>query len=68
VYYYAGLEFTTNYFNIKAKEILEMGLDYLVKTSKLEINFSIQLGRSLQWFGRFQEKVSTFQSQSVLKQ
>jgi uncharacterized membrane protein len=37
---------TINWHNLKAKEMLEMGLDYLVDDNALTINFNIQLGEA----------------------
>ena len=35
----------------KAKDVLEMGLDYLVEDKALEINFNIQLGEAYNGLG-----------------
>jgi alpha-tubulin suppressor-like RCC1 family protein len=44
----------------KAKEFLEMGLDYLVNNRVLEINFNIQLGESYNGLGDFKKKEAYF--------
>ena len=40
----------------KAKEMLEMGLDYLVDDIPLEINFNIQLGEAYNGLGEIKNK------------
>jgi tetratricopeptide (TPR) repeat protein len=50
-YYYAGLANNQLKQFKKAKEILEMGLDYVVKNVNLEINFNIQLGEAFNGLG-----------------
>jgi hypothetical protein len=43
---------TINWHNLKkAKEMLEMGLDYLVDDNALTINFNIQLGEACHGLG-----------------
>jgi tetratricopeptide (TPR) repeat protein len=50
-YYYAGMANNQLQFFKKAKEILEMGLDYVVENKDLEINFNIQLGEAYSGLG-----------------
>ena len=45
-YFYAGMACNQLQLFAKAKEILEMGLDYVVENKDLEINFNIQLGEA----------------------
>ena len=55
-YYYAGL--ANNQLNEfkKAKDLLEMGMDYVVENKELEINFNIQLGEAYNGLGDFKKK------------
>ncbi|MFT7336568.1 MAG: tetratricopeptide (TPR) repeat protein [Porticoccaceae bacterium] len=55
-YYYAGLGCNQMTQFKKAKEILEMGLDYLVEDIILEINFNIQLGEAYSGLGDSKKK------------
>ena len=55
-YYYAGLSYNQLLQFKKAKEILEMGLDYLVEDLALEINFNIQLGEAYNGLGDNKKK------------
>ena len=55
-YYYAGLGYNQLKQFKKAKEILEMGLDYLVDDKSLEINFNIQLGEAYNGLGDSKKK------------
>lgn len=50
-YYYAGMANNQLQFFKKAKDILEMGLDYVVENKDLEINFNIQLGEAYSGLG-----------------
>jgi tetratricopeptide (TPR) repeat protein len=50
-YYYAGLANNQLQLFKKAKEILEMGLEYVVENVALEINFNIQLGEAFNGLG-----------------
>jgi tetratricopeptide (TPR) repeat protein len=59
-YYYAGLVNNQLQQFKKAKEFLEMGLDYLVNNRVLEINFNIQLGESYNGLGDFKKKEAYF--------
>jgi tetratricopeptide (TPR) repeat protein len=55
-YYYAGLGSNQLTQFKKAKEILEMGLDYLVDDLVLETNFNIQLGEAYNGLGDSKKK------------
>jgi tetratricopeptide (TPR) repeat protein len=55
-YYYAGLGFNQLLQFKKAKEVLEMGLDYLVDNLTLETNFYIQLGEAYNGLGDSKKK------------
>lgn len=50
-YYYAGLANNQLQHFKQAKDILEMGLDYVVEDVMLEINFNIQLGEAYNGLG-----------------
>lgn len=59
-YYYAGLAYNQlQQFN-KAKEMLEMGMDYVVEDITLEINYNIQLGEAFNGLGDANKKVFYF--------
>jgi len=55
-YYYAGLAYNQLSQFKKAKEMLEMGMDYLVEDKALEINFNIQLGEAYNGLGDQKKK------------
>ena len=55
-YYYAGLANNQIKNFKKAKDVLEMGLDYLVGDNALEINFNIQLGEAYTGLGDVKKK------------
>jgi tetratricopeptide (TPR) repeat protein len=55
-YYYAGLAYNQLSKFKKAKEMLEMGLDYVVADKALEINFNIQLGEAYNGLGDQKKK------------
>ncbi|MEC5164819.1 tetratricopeptide (TPR) repeat protein [Flavobacterium sp. PL11] len=55
-YYYAGLAKNHLQEFKKAKDILEMGIDYVVENKELEINFNIQLGEAFNGLGDFKKK------------
>lgn len=55
-YYYAGLGCNQLTQFKKAKEMLEMGLDYLVDNLALETNFNIQLGEAYNGLGDSKKK------------
>jgi tetratricopeptide (TPR) repeat protein len=50
----------------KAKEMLEMGLDYLGNDVVLEINFNIQLGEAYNGLGDFKKKEQFFSKANQL--
>jgi hypothetical protein len=58
--------YTINWLNLKAKEMLEMGLDYLVDDKALEINFNIQLGEAYHGLGDEKKKGFLF-SKAIIK-
>jgi tetratricopeptide (TPR) repeat protein len=55
-YYYSGLAYNQLAQFKKAKEMLEMGLDYLVDDNALTINFNIQLGEACHGLGDERKK------------
>lgn len=55
-YYYAGLAFNQLKQFENAKELLEMGLDYVLEDPTLEINFNIQLGEAYSGLGDNKKK------------
>lgn len=59
-YYYAGLAYNQQKNYKKAKDLLEMGLDYLVNDPALEVNFNIQLGEAWNGLGDMKKKESYF--------
>lgn len=59
-YYFSGLANNQLKQFKKAKEMLEMGLDYLVNDVLLEINFNIQLGEAYNGLGDFKKKEQYF--------
>ena len=65
-YYYAGL--ANNQLNDfkKAKDLLEMGMDYVVENKELEINFNIQLGEAYNGLGDFKKKELFFSKANQL--
>ena len=68
-YYYAGLGYNQLVQFKKAKDILEMGLDYLVEDVALEINFNIQLGEAYNGLGDSKKKEFYFsKANQLLKQ
>lgn len=69
LYYYAGLGYNQLKNFKKAKEFLEMGLDYLVDDVALEINFNIQLGEAYAGLGDTKKKETYFaKAEKLLKQ
>ncbi|MCZ8197490.1 MAG: tetratricopeptide repeat protein [Flavobacterium sp.] len=69
LYYYAGLGYNQVANFKKAKEFLEMGLDYLVDDIALEINFNIQLGEAYAGLGDTKKKETYFaKAEKLLKQ
>ena len=65
-YYYSGMANNQLQDFKKAKEILEMGLDYLVNDIPLEINFNIQLGEAYNGLGDFKKKEMYFSKANQL--
>ncbi|MEY2868557.1 MAG: hypothetical protein RIR01_1012 [Bacteroidota bacterium] len=59
-YYYAGLAYNQLKQFKKAKEILEIGMDYVVEDITLEINYNIQLGEAYNGLGDMNKKVFYF--------
>lgn len=56
LYYYSGLANNQLQQYKKAKDFLEMGLDYVVDDGTLAINFTIQLGEAFNGLGDFKKK------------
>ena len=68
-YYFAGLANNQLGKFKKAKDFLEMGLDYLVDDKVLEINFNIQLGEAYKGLGDEKNKELYFsKAEKLLKQ
>lgn len=68
-YYYSGLANNQLKSFKKAKEFLEMGMDYLVDNRDLEINFNIQLGEAFNGLGDAKKKEQYFvKAEQLLKQ
>jgi len=65
-YYYAGMANNQLQFFKKAKDILEMGLDYIVENKELEINFDIQLGEAYSGLGDTAKKELYFNKANQL--
>jgi tetratricopeptide (TPR) repeat protein len=65
-YYYAGMANNQLQLFKKAKEILEMGLDYVVENKNLEINFNIQLGEAYNGLGDTSKKELHFNKANEL--
>jgi len=65
-YYYSGMANNQLLQYKKAKEMLEMGLDYLVDDVPLEINFNIQLGEAYNGLGDFKKKEQYFSKANQL--
>lgn len=59
-YYFSGLANNQMKEFKKAKEILEMGIDYVVDDALLEVNFNIQLGEAHNGLGDFKKKEQYF--------
>jgi tetratricopeptide (TPR) repeat protein len=67
-YYFSGLANNQLQQFKKAKEMLEMGLDYLGNDVVLEINFNIQLGEAYNGLGDFKKKdLFFFKANQLLK-
>lgn len=65
-YYFSGLANNQLQQFKKAKEMLEMGLDYLGNDVVLEINFNIQLGEAYNGLGDFKKKEQFFSKANQL--
>ena len=65
-YYFSGLANNQLKQFKKAKEMLEMGLDYLVNDVVLEINFNVQLGEAYNGLGDVQKKEFYFSKANQL--
>jgi tetratricopeptide (TPR) repeat protein len=65
-YYYAGMANNQLQLFKKAKDILEMGLDYVVENKNLEINFNIQLGEAYNGLGDASKKELYFNKANQL--
>lgn len=65
-YYYSGMANNQLQQFKKAKDMLEMGLDYLVEDRALEINFNIQLGEAYNGLGDFKKKEVYFSKANQL--
>jgi tetratricopeptide (TPR) repeat protein len=65
-YYYSGMANNQLQQFKKAKDMLEMGLDYLVEDKALEINFNIQLGEAYNGLGDFKKKELYFSKANQL--
>lgn len=67
-YYYAGLGYNQMKNFKKAKDLLEVGLDYVVDDAATEINFNIQLGEAYNGLGDIKKKDSHFlRAEQLLK-
>lgn len=68
-YFYAGLAYNQLQQFKKAKDYLEMGMDYVVENKELEINFNLQLGEAFNGLGDFKKKDLFFsKANQLLKQ
>ncbi|MFA9187120.1 cytochrome C biosynthesis protein [Flavobacterium sp. FBOR7N2.3] len=65
-YYYAGLAHNQLKQFKKAKEMLEMGMDYVVEDIPLEINYNIQLGEAYNGLGDANKKELYFSKANEL--
>jgi tetratricopeptide (TPR) repeat protein len=65
-YYYSGLANNQLKQFKKAKEMLEMGMDYVVNDVILETNFNIQLGEAYNGLGDFKKKELYFSKANQL--
>jgi tetratricopeptide (TPR) repeat protein len=65
-YYYSGMANNQLQQFKKAKDMLEMGLDYLLEDRALEINFNIQLGEAYNGLGDFKKKEVYFSKANQL--
>ncbi|KDN55304.1 tetratricopeptide repeat protein [Flavobacterium seoulense] len=65
-YYYSGLAYNQLKQFKKAKEMLEMGIDYVVEDIPLEINYNIQLGEAFNGLGDTNKKELYFSKANEL--
>ncbi len=65
-YYYSGLANNQLRQFKKAKEMLEMGLDYVMDDVPLEVNFNLQLGEAYNGLGDFKKKEQYFSKANQL--
>ena len=65
-YYFSGLANNQLKQFKKAKEMLDMGLDYVVDDAVLEVNFNIQLGEAYNGLGDFKKKEMYFSKANQL--
>ena len=65
-YYYAGLANNQLKSFKEAKDILEMGIDYVIENKDLEINFNIQLGEAFSGLGDAAKKELYFNKANQL--
>lgn len=65
-YYFSGLANNQLKQFKKAKEMLEMGMDYVVEDVVLEVNFNIQLGEAYNGLGDFKKKELYFSKANQL--
>ena len=65
-YYFSGLANNQLKQFKKAKEMLEMGMDYVVADVVLEVNFNIQLGEAYNGLGDFKKKEFYFSKANQL--
>ena len=56
LYYFAGLAYNQKGQFKKSKDILEMGIDFVIENPPLEINFNIQLGEAFNGLGDMAKK------------
>lgn len=65
-YYYAGMANNQLKLFKKAKDVLEMGMDYVVDNKNLEINFNVQLGEAYNGLGDNSKKELHFNKANQL--
>ena len=65
-YYYSGMAYNQLQQFKKAKEMLEMGLDYVIDDLPLEVNFNLQLGETYNGLGDFKKKEQYFSKANQL--
>jgi len=66
LYYFNGLANNQLKNYEKAKDILEMGLDFVINDTVLEINFNLQLGEACNGLGDFKKKDFYFSKANTL--